>query len=62
MRMMFIYENENARLLLEGGKVNIKNILIKKKPTARRYISEKRALGLYYKYNPDEIIKTRKLR
>ena len=62
MRMMFIYENENARLLLEGGKINIKDILIKKKPTARRYISEKRALGLYYKYNPDEIIKTRKLR
>ena len=62
MRMMFIYENENARLLLEGGKVNIKNILIKKKPTVRRYISEKKALGLYYKYNPDEIIKTRKLR
>ena len=60
--MMFIYENENARLLLEGGKINIKDILIKKKPTARRYISEKRALGLYYKYNPDEIIKTRKLR
>lgn len=60
--MMIIYENENARLLLEGGKINIKDILIKKKPTARRYISEKRALGLYYKYNPDEIIKTRKLR
>lgn len=62
MEMMIIYENENARLLLEGGKINIKDILIKKKPTARRYISEKRALGLYYKYNPDEIIKTRKLR
>lgn len=62
MGMMIIYENENARLLLEGGKINIKDILIKKKPTARRYISEKRALGLYYKYNPDEIIKTRKLR
>lgn len=60
--MIIIYENENARLLLEGGKINIKDILIKKKPTARRYISEKRALGLYYKYNPDEIIKTRKLR
>ena len=57
-----MYENESARLLLEGGKINIKDILIKKKPTARRYISEKRALGLYYKYNPDEIIKTRKLR
>ena len=62
MGMIIIYENENARLLLEGGKINIKDILIKKKPTARRYISEKRALGLYYKYNPDEIIKTRKLR
>lgn len=62
MEMMIMYENENARLLLEGGKINIKDILIKKKPTARRYISEKRALGLYYKYNPDEIIKTRKLR
>ena len=62
MEMMIMYENENARLLLEGGKINIKDILIKKKPTARRYISEKRALGLYYKHNPDEIIKTRKLR
>ena len=62
MKMMIMYENENARLLLEGGKINIKDILIKRKPTARRYISEKRALGLYYKYNPDEVIKTRKLR
>ena len=62
MRMMFIYENENARLLLEGGKVNIKNILVQKKPAERRYISEKRALSLYYKYNPGEVIKTRKLR
>lgn len=62
MRMIIIYENENARLLLEGGKINIKDILIKKKPTSKRYISEKRALGLYYKYNPDEVIKTRKLR
>ena len=62
MRMMFIYENENARLLLEGGKVNIKNILVQKKPAKRRYISEKRALSLYYKYNPDDVIKTRKLR
>lgn len=60
--MMFIYENENARLLLEGGKVNIKNILVQKKPAKRRYISEKRALSLYYKYNPDDVIKTRKLR
>lgn len=59
---MIIYENENARLLLESGKINIKDILIKKKPTARRYISEKRALSLYYKYNPDDVIKTRKLR
>ena len=59
---MITYENENARLLLEGGKVNIKNILIQKKPFIRRYISEKRALGLYYKYNPEEVIKTRKLR
>lgn len=48
---MIIYENENARLLLECGRVNIKDMLIKKKPTARRYISEKRALNLYYKYN-----------
>lgn len=62
MRMMLIYENENARLLLEGGKVNIKNILVQKKPAKRRYISEKRALSLYYKYNPGEVIKTRKLR
>lgn len=59
---MIIYENENARLLLEGGKINIKDILIKKKPSAKRYISERRALSLYYKYNPDDVIKTRKLR
>lgn len=59
---MITYENENARLLLEGGKVNIKNILVQKKPSTKRYISEKRALGLYYKYNPEEVIKTRKLR
>ena len=59
---MIIYENENARLLLEGGKINICDLLIEKKPNARRYISEKRALGLYYKYNPDEIIKCQKLR
>ena len=59
---MIMYENENARLLLEGGKINIRDLLIKKKPTARKYISEKMALGLYYKYNPDEIIKCRKLR
>ena len=59
---MIIYENENARLLLEGGRINIRDLLIKKKPDAKRYISEKIALGLYYKYNPDEVIKTRKLR
>lgn len=59
---MIIYENENARLLLEGGRINIKNILIQKKPSAKRYISERRALSLYYKYNPDDVIKTRKLR
>ena len=59
---MITYENENARLLLEGGRINIKNILIQKKPSVKRYISERRALSLYYKYNPDEIIKTRKLR
>ena len=59
---MIIYENENARLLLEGGRINIRDLLIKKKPDAKRYISKKRALGLYYKYNPDEVIKTRKLR
>ena len=60
--MMIMYENENARLLLEGGRINIRDLLIKKKPDAKRYISKKRALGLYYKYNPDEVIKTRKLR
>lgn len=58
-------KNENARLLFEAGRVSIKNILIQKKPTTtttKRYISEKRALSLYYKYNPDEVIKSRKLR
>ena len=62
MGMMIMYENENARLLLEGGRINIRDLLIKKKPDAKRYISKKRGLGLYYKYNPDEVIKTRKLR
>lgn len=38
---MIRYENENARLLLEGGKINIRNLLIQKKPTAKRYISKK---------------------
>lgn len=59
---MITYENENARLLFEAGRGGIKNILIQKKPTTKRYISEKRALSLYYKYNPDEVIKSRKLR
>ena len=41
---MITYENENARLLFEAGRVSIKNILIQKKPTTtttKRYISQK---------------------
>lgn len=46
---MIVYENENARLLVEGGSTNIAP-MIKNSQNTKIYITEKAALKLHNSY------------
>lgn len=48
---MITYENENARLLIEEGAVNLTSVVEKINPTGNIYITEKTALKIHNAYN-----------
>lgn len=50
-RKMITYENENARLLIEEGAVNLTSIVENINPTGNIYITEKSALKIHNAYN-----------
>lgn len=54
---MIIYENENARLLIEEGGINLVDKLLSKYTVLNSpiYITEKTALSLYNMYYKKEI-------
>ena len=53
---MIVYENENARLLIEDGKINLADKLLSKYMELDSvYITEKTALCLYNMYYKKEI-------
>lgn len=54
---MIVYENENARLLIEDGEINLADKLLSKYIGTRHslYITEKTALCLYNMYYKKEI-------
>lgn len=53
---MIVYENENARLLIEDGEINLADKLLSKYMELDSvYITEKTALSLYNMYYKKEI-------
>lgn len=53
---MIVYENENARLLIEDGEINLADKLLSKYMELDSvYITEKTALSLYNMYHKKEI-------
>lgn len=54
---MIVYENENARLLIEDGEINLADTLLSQYIGTRHslYITEKTALCLYNMYYKKEI-------
>lgn len=52
---MITYENENARLLIEGDDINLSSIIEKISPNGTVYITETTALKFYNAYHKKEI-------
>lgn len=52
---MIIYENENARLLIEGKVINLTPLIEKINPNGTIYITEEAALKFYNAYHKKEI-------
>lgn len=60
---MIVYENENARLLIEDGEINLADKLLSKYMELDSvYITEKTALSIYNMYYKKEIEKNPSIR